>query len=520
MHFILDLWSASNNYSSKPQYDRTEFNDLTNTNYAFNSNSAYNAYFSQTYMHPPKQNYYGFQSAPIAPALNNQLPYTSQSNNFFDQSAANKNEHSTSDDSTNRTSPLEQASSEKLPDSPVSNESTDKINKNTSYDSNKESIEDSNISSSNALNNNNMTTYFTTQKVLNNTVKLSYTAYQLELLNAIYTDMKYPNSVQKTLIAKLIGITRDQVKIWFQNRRRKDTLVSQGKMPPTLPNVLKPSDSKKRRRSSDESENNEEDVYPSSPELFGSARKKQVVENQVIQSVLFQLRAHQNAPSRLSSKRNKPNNPEQADDQIKQVNKPIENVNILNQINDVAPVIKTQTISDDSKYKPLGDYNIQTNQALTPSSMSSFSLSSSSASSSSASSSEEDNSVNYTQQKYQTLQQPFSVRDYVDTRYMTSYYKQPKVHNQQYQQYNKLNPWANRPTNLNYSMQPASDIYSSNQNESAYRQYQINSGSDNYELASNYMPKYQIPVQHDLYNNNQPVQSNYQFMANNPYYCS
>jgi hypothetical protein len=57
------------------------------------------------------------------------------------------------------------------------------------------------------------TTVFTTQKMNNSTTKLSYTPYQLELLNSIYTDMKYPNSVQKTLVAKLIGITRDQVKV-------------------------------------------------------------------------------------------------------------------------------------------------------------------------------------------------------------------------------------------------------------------------------------------------------------------
>ena len=57
------------------------------------------------------------------------------------------------------------------------------------------------------------TSVFTTQKLSNSTSKLSYTPYQLELLNSIYKDMKYPNSVQKTLIAKLIGITRDQVKV-------------------------------------------------------------------------------------------------------------------------------------------------------------------------------------------------------------------------------------------------------------------------------------------------------------------
>jgi hypothetical protein len=54
---------------------------------------------------------------------------------------------------------------------------------------------------------------FTTQKLSNATTKLSYTPYQLELLNSIYKDMKYPNSVQKTLVAKRIGITRDQVKV-------------------------------------------------------------------------------------------------------------------------------------------------------------------------------------------------------------------------------------------------------------------------------------------------------------------
>ena len=55
--------------------------------------------------------------------------------------------------------------------------------------------------------------YFTTQKIATSTSKLSYTLYQLELLNAIYAVMKYPNSVQKTLISKQLGITRDQVKV-------------------------------------------------------------------------------------------------------------------------------------------------------------------------------------------------------------------------------------------------------------------------------------------------------------------
>lgn len=60
---------------------------------------------------------------------------------------------------------------------------------------------------------NNYPAYFTTQKIVNNTTKLSYTVYQLEILNDIYKEMKYPNSVQKTMIANIIGITRDQVKV-------------------------------------------------------------------------------------------------------------------------------------------------------------------------------------------------------------------------------------------------------------------------------------------------------------------
>lgn len=43
--------------------------------------------------------------------------------------------------------------------------------------------------------------------------RLSYTRYQLELLNGIYEEVRYPNSTQKQLIAKRVGITREQVKV-------------------------------------------------------------------------------------------------------------------------------------------------------------------------------------------------------------------------------------------------------------------------------------------------------------------
>ena len=43
--------------------------------------------------------------------------------------------------------------------------------------------------------------------------RLSYTRYQLELLNGIFDAVRYPNSVQKQLIAKRVGISREQVKV-------------------------------------------------------------------------------------------------------------------------------------------------------------------------------------------------------------------------------------------------------------------------------------------------------------------
>ncbi|CAF4370865.1 unnamed protein product, partial [Adineta steineri] len=38
--------------------------------------------------------------------------------------------------------------------------------------------------------------------------------------NEIFEYVPYPNSVQKNVIADRIGATREQIRIWFQNRRR------------------------------------------------------------------------------------------------------------------------------------------------------------------------------------------------------------------------------------------------------------------------------------------------------------
>lgn len=86
-------------------------------------------------------------------------------------------------------------------------------------ESNKENLTGESLNNTNGLlpscptGVNNFPVFFTTQKIAPNTTKLSYTAFQLEVLNAIYSESKYPNSVQKTDIARLVGITRDQVKV-------------------------------------------------------------------------------------------------------------------------------------------------------------------------------------------------------------------------------------------------------------------------------------------------------------------
>jgi hypothetical protein len=95
------------------------------------------------------------------------------------------------------------------------NYKSDDLAKNNEIESSKdEANESSNMSSNDQTNMlNSYPINISAQKIQNNTTKLSYTIAQLELLNSIYETMKYPNSVQKTMISKIIGITRDQVKV-------------------------------------------------------------------------------------------------------------------------------------------------------------------------------------------------------------------------------------------------------------------------------------------------------------------
>ncbi|UJR36052.1 hypothetical protein I4U23_028789 [Adineta vaga] len=50
--------------------------------------------------------------------------------------------------------------------------------------------------------------------------RLQYTLRQRWLLNEIFEYVPYPNSIQKNVIADRIGASREQIRIWFQNRRR------------------------------------------------------------------------------------------------------------------------------------------------------------------------------------------------------------------------------------------------------------------------------------------------------------
>lgn len=53
-----------------------------------------------------------------------------------------------------------------------------------------------------------------------NNPKLSYTPFQLELLNTIYSKWKHPKAEQKTFIAKCVGITRKQAMV--SNKYKKN----------------------------------------------------------------------------------------------------------------------------------------------------------------------------------------------------------------------------------------------------------------------------------------------------------
>lgn len=544
---------------SNPYPNRFNFNyqqlpvntDLSSTSTdAYNlTNQAYQQYYGQMYNYnsylQPQQNYYN--------AFNQQQPtqqVVSQNSNDellliqqkVTEKLASQKYISKEIDSINQQDQINCVSGS-IPSVGNNTSSVSSETESNSYESNKENDENSTKIDNKSPMTNNYPAYFTTQKIANNTSKLSYTVYQLELLNAIYCDMKYPNSVQKTLIAKLIGITRDQVKIWFQNRRRKDTLVSQGKIPL---NVVAKSQSQKRRKSTDEFEQTDE-YSPCSPEqqAYGSS-KKPVVENQVIEGVLYQLKIHQNAPSRLSTKRTKLTHNESTVEESKKDTKSMQNSTKIHQTNQVANELKSnnpnriidlsnilnkettnqmKTISQEPIVKVV-EHQKSENVLSMPSSFVITSTSSSSSSSSASGTSSSEDEINYQNYmkpaKFQVLQPSFSIQDYVNTTYNTnaSYPKFPKVHNQfqtqaptvynqsypqtAYNTVNKMNAWS-----------------ASMPNYPSYQQHYVEQSSSDYDSVNgaqvNYAPQIdqQSMIQKNQYLYNQTNEQAYQYIPNN-----
>ncbi|XP_062568388.1 uncharacterized protein LOC134230576 [Saccostrea cucullata] len=121
--------------------------------------------------------------------------------------------------------------------------------------------------------------------------RLSYTRYQLELLNCIYNHVRYPNSTQKQLIAKRVGITREQVKIWFQNRRRKDVVGKQEeKSKPEDPES--PDDKNGESDKSDVSDkvhNGDSDSGVSDTGSSNDEQEKSMVPTVVLKSIIAEL---------------------------------------------------------------------------------------------------------------------------------------------------------------------------------------------------------------------------------------
>lgn len=320
-------------------------------------------------------------------------------------------------------------------------------------------------------------TYFTTQKLSSSTTKLSYTPYQLELLNSIYDDMKYPNSVQKTLIAKRIGITRDQVKIWFQNRRRKDTINAQ----------TQPTKSIKRNKSEDD----DSDEQSPNKQIDLQQPLKSLVNNQIIEGVLNELRSHKHAPSRLSSKRSKLSHNDDnlsSESQLTLNNaETISDSQILkktpnNCIIDLCPIInKSSSSSDISKENispPLSASYQQTTNDYYIANTSSHSSTSFTTPNSLDENTTTQESTNYI--KYQTLQQPMSISSYLTKKYYPNYYYQPEPQ-QQLQDYQPQ--WSNQQLQHHHQQQ----IYQ-HSNYLNYQQHSIE--YNNYMQSNEYTTNY------------------------------
>ena len=279
-----------------------------------------------------------------------------------------------------------------------------------------------------------------------------------------------------------------------------------------------------------------------------------MVDSDVIQGVLHQLKMHQNAPSRLSSKRAKLTSNEIES----KLNKQPSDANII--IN-VAPnkngsakkeSLETKNSATSSLYQeqyvlttsePSSNLNFNSDNSVTTpssflmSSMSSLSssTSSSSTSSSSSSSSSEEEVIPSSETKFEVLQQPFTIGDFVDNKYnilIQNSKKLIKYHPDQYsnnaytaqepQPCNKLPSYSNYPLIDSTKQYQNSTYYQPNYDTSIYNNKRYNNyepennnstASYNYE---NYYQNYNTSAYYD-YNSNQSTYNIYSNNTNNAY---
>ncbi|CAF0778358.1 unnamed protein product [Adineta ricciae] len=53
--------------------------------------------------------------------------------------------------------------------------------------------------------------------------RLQYSNKDRYILNELFKRTPYPNAIQRDVIARQLGISQEQIRIWFQNRRRLQT---------------------------------------------------------------------------------------------------------------------------------------------------------------------------------------------------------------------------------------------------------------------------------------------------------
>ncbi|CAF1166447.1 unnamed protein product [Adineta steineri] len=68
--------------------------------------------------------------------------------------------------------------------------------------------------------------------------RLQYSNKDRYILNELFKRTPYPNAIQRDVIARQLGITQEQIRIWFQNRRRLQTQRDSGERLATSNEIL------------------------------------------------------------------------------------------------------------------------------------------------------------------------------------------------------------------------------------------------------------------------------------------